>query len=69
VLTGSILAWLAQGVAPLEAACLGVYLHGKAADVLAGDYGWSGFTASEVADSLPKARRELELRHLKENNK
>jgi len=61
VLTGSILAWLAQGVAPLEAACLGVYLHGKAADVLAEDYGWSGFTASEVADKLPKARRELEL--------
>lgn len=62
VLTGSILAWLAQGVAPLEAACLGVYLHGKAADVLAGEYGWSGFTASEVADTLPKVRHELELK-------
>ena len=61
VLTGSILAWLAQGVAPLEAACLGVYLHGKAADVLAQEYGWSGFTASEVADKLPKVRRELEI--------
>jgi NAD(P)H-hydrate epimerase len=59
VLTGSILAWLAQGVAPLEAACLSVYLHGKAADVLAGEYGWSGFTASEVADALPKVRHEL----------
>ncbi len=62
VLTGSILAWLAQGVAPLEAACLGVYLHGKSADVLAGEYGWSGFTATEVADTLPKVRRELELK-------
>lgn len=62
VLTGSILAWLAQGVAPLEAACLGVYLHGKSADVLAGEYGWAGFTASEVADKLPKVRRELELK-------
>ena len=37
VLTGSILAWLAQGVAPNQAACLGVYLHGKGADVLAKD--------------------------------
>lgn len=66
VLTGSILAWLAQGVAPLEGACLGVYLHGKSADFLAGEYGLSGFTASEVADKLPRVRRELELRHLKE---
>jgi len=61
VLTGSILAWLAQGVPPLEAACLGVYLHGKSADSLAMEYGWSGFTASEVADKLPKVRHALEL--------
>lgn len=64
VLTGSILAWLAQGVPPLEAACLGVYLHGKSADFLATEYGWSGFTALEVADYLPKVRRELELKPL-----
>ncbi|WP_407313379.1 NAD(P)H-hydrate dehydratase [Desulfosporosinus sp. SB140] len=62
VLTGSILAWLAQGVQPLEAACLGVYLHGKSADDLANDYGWSGFMASEVADRLPIVRRSLELK-------
>lgn len=61
VLTGSILAWLAQGVPSLEAACLGVYLHGKAADELAREVGWSGFTATEVADQLPKVRRSLEL--------
>lgn len=61
VLTGGILAWLAQGVPPLEAACLGVYLHGKAADELARDVGWSGFTATEVADQLAKTRRSLEL--------
>ncbi len=64
VLTGSILAWLAQGVPPLEAACLGVYLHGKSADSLALEYGWSGFTALEVADYLPKVRRGLELKPL-----
>ena len=62
VLTGSILAWLAQGVPPLEAACLGVYLNGRAADELAIDYGWSGFTALEVANQLPKARHALELK-------
>ena len=64
VLTGSILAWLAQGVTPLEAACLGVYLNGKSADDLATEYGWSGFTASEVADRLPKVRRDLEQKPL-----
>jgi NAD(P)H-hydrate epimerase len=61
VLTGSILAWLAQGVPPLEAACLGVYLHGKAADELAKEVGWTGFTATEVAEQLARARRSLEL--------
>jgi ADP-dependent NAD(P)H-hydrate dehydratase / NAD(P)H-hydrate epimerase len=61
VLTGSILAWLAQGVDSDSAACLGVYLHGKAADELAQEYGWAGFTASDVANQLPKARRNLEL--------
>ena len=60
VLTGSILAWLAQRVPTLEAACLGVYLHGRAADYLGNEYGWSGFTALEVADQLPKARHALE---------
>ncbi|MHB1652859.1 MAG: NAD(P)H-hydrate dehydratase [Desulfitobacteriaceae bacterium] len=60
VLTGSILGWLAQGVRPVEAACLGVYLHGRAADLLAQDYGWAGYTASQVADMLPQARRAVE---------
>jgi len=60
VLTGSIAAWIAQGVPPLGAACLGVYLHGRAADILKEHYGLSGFVASEVADYLPNSRRELE---------
>ncbi|NLP43623.1 MAG: hypothetical protein GX351_03250, partial [Peptococcaceae bacterium] len=45
---------------PLGAACLGVYLHGKAADILKEQYGLAGFTASEVVDYLPKSRREIE---------
>lgn len=60
VLTGSILAWLAQGVPPLGAACMGAYIHGKAADHLKEQYGLSGYTASEVVDYLPKVRREIE---------
>lgn len=61
VLTGSILSWVAQGVPPLGAACLGVYLHGRAADLLKDQYGLSGFTASEVADTLPIVRKNIEL--------
>lgn len=60
VLTGSIMSWVAQGVPPLGAACLGVYLHGKAADLLKEQYGLSGFTASEVSDYLPKVRKLIE---------
>ncbi|NLI90981.1 MAG: NAD(P)H-hydrate dehydratase [Peptococcaceae bacterium] len=60
VLTGCILSWVAQGVPPLGAACMGVYLHGKAADLLKDQYGLSGYTASEVADHLPKVRKEIE---------
>jgi NAD(P)H-hydrate epimerase len=60
VLTGCIMSWAAQGVPPLGAACMGVYLHGKAADVLKNKFGLSGFTASEIADCLPKVRREIE---------
>jgi len=60
VLTGCIASWVAQGVPPLGAACMGVYLHGKAADVLKQQFGLSGFTASELVDYLPKVRREIE---------
>jgi NAD(P)H-hydrate epimerase len=60
VLTGCILSWIAQGVPPLGAACLGVYLHGKAGDLLEEQFGLSGFTASEVAEYLLRVRRNIE---------
>ncbi|MDR2736764.1 MAG: NAD(P)H-hydrate dehydratase, partial [Gracilibacteraceae bacterium] len=59
VLTGSILAWLAQGVPPYEAAQLGVYLHGCSADHLAAGCGGFGYTAGEVADGLPACRERI----------
>ena len=37
VLSGVIVALLAQGLEPLQAACLGVCLHGRAADLAAGN--------------------------------
>ena len=59
VLTGSLLAWLAQGVPSFHAACLAVYLHGRSADHLAMTHGAYGFTAGEVAEGLCKAQQEL----------
>jgi NAD(P)H-hydrate epimerase len=59
VLTGVILAYLAQGLPALDAACAAVYLHGGAGDYLEKIYGATGYTASEVAAALPAARRGL----------
>ncbi|MGI6657476.1 MAG: NAD(P)H-hydrate dehydratase [Desulfobulbus sp.] len=53
VLSGIIGSLLAQGHAPMEAACLGVYLHGLAADNLARRMPY-GYTAGEVARILPR---------------
>ncbi len=53
-LTGIIGALLAQGYSPWDAARIGVYAHGKAADLLARTTGPFGYIASEVADWLPR---------------
>lgn len=53
VLTGMIAALIAQGMAPFDAAVLGVHLHGLAADLWAAKHGHSGLTARELAALLP----------------
>ncbi len=52
VLSGIIGGLLAQGYGPWHAACLGVYLHGAAADLLAGQ-AEQGYLASDIAAILP----------------
>lgn len=47
VLSGVLAALLAQGLAPLDAACLGVCLHGRAAD-LAAEEGMNGLLATDL---------------------
>jgi ADP-dependent NAD(P)H-hydrate dehydratase / NAD(P)H-hydrate epimerase len=59
VLTGVVAGLLAQGLAPLVAAALGVHLHGFAGDRLAVRLGPSGVLAGEVARELPRATRVL----------
>lgn len=59
VLAGLIGALLAQGYEPFSAACLGVFLHGLAADILAQRRGPWGYRAQELAETIPQAIREV----------
>lgn len=63
VLAGAIGALLAQRLAPFDAASLGVYLHGAAAQRLRDRFGDAGLIASDLLPEIPAARRRLtELR-------
>ena len=53
VLTGIISALNAQDVSLFEAAVLGVYLHGLAADELAKRVALSGILPSDIVETLP----------------
>jgi NAD(P)H-hydrate epimerase len=55
VLTGMILALLAQGYASWEAARLGVYLHGMAGDIAAGKYSQESMIASDLINCIGDA--------------
>jgi NAD(P)H-hydrate epimerase len=59
VLAGTIGGLLAQGLEPFEAAGLGVYLHGAAAELLSEDYGESGLLASELGAAIAKVAARL----------
>jgi NAD(P)H-hydrate epimerase len=54
VLTGLIGGFLAQGLAPWDAARLGVFLHGLAADHFAGQYGPRGLAAGDLLELFPE---------------
>jgi hydroxyethylthiazole kinase-like uncharacterized protein yjeF len=58
VLSGIIGGLLVQGLDPWEACCLGVYVHGLAADRLAEKAPY-GYLAGEVAERVPSVINEL----------
>lgn len=60
VLTGCILALLAQGYAAPDAARLAVFVHGLSGDIAAIDKGQTALVAGDVVDYLPHAWRSLE---------
>ncbi len=59
VLSGIIGGLLAQGYTPETACCLGVFLHGAAADQFAAEQGEAGMLARDVIDNLPRTIRAL----------
>jgi len=59
VLSGMITGLLAQGYGPLQAALLGVYLHGRAGDLMLARTGFEALTASGIIEGIGPAFREL----------
>jgi NAD(P)H-hydrate epimerase len=59
VLTGMIAGFLAQGLSPFDASCLGVYCHGKAADRLATRWGDRGMLATDLLVEIPIVMKSL----------
>jgi len=55
VLTGIIASLLAQSYEPIDAAILGVYLHGVTADLALPETGYESFLASDIIATLGKA--------------
>ena len=59
VLTGMITSFLCQGLKPIDAAKLGVYLHGITADELSLSRGPWGIIASDILSQLPFTMHNL----------
>jgi len=68
-LTGIIVAMLCQGLSPLPASILGVYLHGLAADIAHQTLGTPSTLATDLLDSMPAAFRTLETINRHEGNR
>ena len=59
VLAGTIGGLLAQGLAPFDAARLGVYLHGNAGELVRDRLGDAGLLAGALPEALPIVRKRL----------
>ena len=59
VLAGMVSSFLAQGVNPVNASILGVFMHGLAGDLAAREKGVHSLIASDIIDSLPAAFKAM----------
>lgn len=69
VLTGMIGGLLAQGYPEVQAACLGVYLHGLAGDLAAKEKGETSLVAGDMIEKIPEAIRETMEQSRSQNSK
>lgn len=60
VLSGLIGGLMAQGLKPLDAGLVGVYVHGLAGDIAAAELGQRAMIAGDVVRALPEAWRVIE---------
>ncbi|WP_306350250.1 NAD(P)H-hydrate dehydratase [Flavobacterium sp. '19STA2R22 D10 B1'] len=60
VLSGIITSLLAQAYDPIEAAILGVYIHGLTADLTVPETGYQSFIASDIISNIGKAYLHIE---------
>ncbi len=60
VLSGLIGGLLAQGLSPFDAASLGAWLHGAAAELIADEIGCAGMLAGDLLRTIPVARHQLQ---------
>lgn len=59
VLTGIVTGILSQGYPPLDAALIGVYIHGLSGDLAATDVGMNSLTAGDLIEFLPYAFKKI----------
>jgi len=59
VLTGMIAGFMAQGVSPLDASIMAVYIHGLAGELAAARFGVHSVLASDLHAFIPKALKSL----------
>ncbi|MUP42714.1 NAD(P)H-hydrate dehydratase [Christiangramia aestuarii] len=59
VLSGVITSFLGQGYEPVEAAVLGVFLHGLSGDIAASEFGLESLLAGDIAKNIGRAVKKL----------
>ena len=59
VLGGAIAGFVAQGLAPFDATCLGLYVSSWAGELVRKELGSAGMLAGDVAAALPRAMKDL----------
>jgi NAD(P)H-hydrate epimerase len=59
VLTGIISGFLSQGLSPINASILGVYMHGFAGDIVASKKGEHSLIATDIIEGIPFAFKSL----------